>query len=232
MNRRPLKISFNAFPALDMGNEILVPDEPEISPGGSSSLLNQLRLALCSDEELAEQLQTGNADALAILFKRHSRLIFLICRRILRNDSEAEDATQQVFLDVFRSIRQFDSKKGTFKTWLLMFAYHRTLNHRRALLAARFFDTDSLDDLRPELCRPGRTYEGPEGRVLVQQVLSALQPRQRRTIELTYYEGLTAEEISEHTGETVRVVRHNLYRGIQQLRKALCGPTVRSEVNR
>jgi RNA polymerase sigma-70 factor (ECF subfamily) len=51
-------------------------------------------------------------------------------------------------------------------------------------------------------------------------VLKSLQPRQRRTIELVYYEGLTAEEISVKTGESVRVVRHNLYRGLEKLRTA------------
>jgi RNA polymerase sigma-70 factor (ECF subfamily) len=54
-------------------------------------------------------------------------------------------------------------------------------------------------------------------------VLVHLQPRQRRTIELIYYEGLTAEEVSIQTGETVRVVRHNLYRGLEKLRKSLSG---------
>jgi RNA polymerase sigma-70 factor (ECF subfamily) len=53
-----------------------------------------------------------------------------------------------------------------------------------------------------------------------------LKPRQRRTIELVYYEGLTAEEISTHTGETVRVVRHNLYRGLEKMRAVLCGSSV------
>jgi RNA polymerase sigma-70 factor, ECF subfamily len=59
--------------------------------------------------------------------------------------------------------------------------------------------------------------------VLVEQVLSHLKPRQRRTIELIYYEGLTADEVSLRTGETVRVVRHNLYRGLEKLREALRG---------
>jgi RNA polymerase sigma-70 factor (ECF subfamily) len=65
-------------------------------------------------------------------------------------------------------------------------------------------------------------YSLPEMSLLVEQVLSTLQPRQRRTIELVYYEGLTAEEVSKRTGETVRVVRHNLYRGLEKLRKAFC----------
>ena len=73
-----------------------------------------------------------------MLFERHSGLLFGIARRILRNGAEAEDAVQQVFLDVFRSIHQFDPEKGEFKTWLLMFGYQRILNCRRALVSIDF----------------------------------------------------------------------------------------------
>jgi RNA polymerase sigma-70 factor (ECF subfamily) len=63
-------------------------------------------------------------------------------------------------------------------------------------------------------------------KLLLKKALGTLQPRQQRTIELTYYEGLTAEEIAVRTGETVRVVRHNLYRGLEKLRRHLCSPVV------
>ena len=162
---------------------------------------------------------------MAVLFERHASSLFRIARRILRNEAEAEDAIQQIFLDVFRSIQQFDPEKGGFKTWLLLFAYHRISNCRRSLAANRFFDTDSFDELLPAvfpLTERPFGYSLPEIRVLVDQVLSALQPRQRRTIELVYYQGLTAEEVSKRTGESVRVVRHNLYRGLEKLRKAFC----------
>jgi RNA polymerase sigma-70 factor, ECF subfamily len=192
------------------------------APASETSLFSRFRQHLCSDEYLADQLQGGNGEALAVLFKRHSPLLFGIARRVLRNDSEAEDAVQQIFLDVFRSIHQFDPEKGPFKTWLLMFAYHRTFNCRRSQLANRFFQTDPLEDKLPELHQPASSQSAAENSVLVSQVLKSLQPRQRRTIELVYYEGLTAEEISLKTGESVRVVRHNLYRGLDKLRKAFC----------
>jgi RNA polymerase sigma-70 factor, ECF subfamily len=189
-------------------------------PAAESSFLSVLKQRFCSDEELADQLQSGNADALAALFRRHSPLLFGIARRILRSDTEAEDAVQQIFLDVFRSIHQFDPEKGAFKTWLLMFAYHRTFNSRRSQIANRFFDTDPLEERSYELRAPDRERSTAETSILVAQVLKLLQPRQRRTIELVYYEGLTAEEVSSKTGESVRVVRHNLYRGLDRLRKA------------
>ena len=184
-----------------------------------------LQQRFASDEDLAKLLQGGNADALTILFKRHSPLLFGIARRILRNDAEAEDAVQQIFLDVFRSIQQFDCNKGAFKTWLLMFAYQRTFNSRRSQIANKFFDTDVLEEsmgLNGGPMTEASRYSYAEIRILVEQVLGALHMRQRRTIELIYREGFTAEEVSAHTGESVRVVRHNLYRGLAKLRKAFC----------
>jgi RNA polymerase sigma-70 factor (ECF subfamily) len=189
-------------------------------PADEDSFLSLLKQRFCSDEELADQLQSGNADALAVLFRRHSPLLFAIALRILRSETEAEDAVQQIFLDVFRSIHQFDPEKGTFKIWLLMFAYHRTFNNRRSQIANRFFDTDPLEERVSALRAPEGERSTAENSILVAQVLRSLQPRQRRTIELVYYEGLTAEEVSSKTGESVRVVRHNLYRGLDKLRKA------------
>jgi len=202
-------------------------------PVEESSFLSALKQRFCSDEELADQLQSGNAEALAVLFRRHSPLVFGIARRILRSDTEAEDAVQQIFLDVFRSIHQFNLEKGTFKTWLLMFAYHRTFNSRRSQIANRFFDTDPLEEGLSGLWPSVRERSTVENSILVAQVLKSLQPRQRRTIELVYYEGLTAEEVSSKTGESVRVVRHNLYRGLEKLRKAfsarVCKPLAKGE---
>ena len=192
-----------------------------VSRAGERSLLSGLRQSFTSDEELAEQLQSGESDALGVLFKRHSGLLFGIARRILRNDTDAEDAVQQIFLDVFRSIHQFDREKGKFKTWLLMFAYHRTFNSRRSQISNRVFNTDPLEENLLGSPARYRDYSPVENSILSAQLLESLNPHQRRTIELVYYEGLTPEEIATKTGDSVRVVRHNLYRGLEKLRKVL-----------
>jgi len=56
---------------------------------------------------------------------------------------------------------------------------------------------------------------------LVEQVLALLEPRQRKVIELTYFEGLTAEEVAKATGNSASSVRNNLYRGLSKLRNAV-----------
>jgi len=203
-----------------------VDEAPATIPVPEVSVLDRLRQKLLSDEALAENLQSGDTDALTVLFERYGPRLLSVARRILRNDADAEDAVQQTFLDAFRSIQQFDPDKGAFKSWLFMFGYQRIFNCRRSLGANRFFDTEPFDEIltrKPDEKERFASYSMAETVVLIEQVLGRLQPRQRRTIELVYYEGLTAEEISVRTGETVRVVRHNLYRGMEKLRMAVHG---------
>jgi len=223
---RTVRLALDSLPSGTGAFGDSIDDGPATIPATELSLLSELRQRLLSDEALAENLQSGDADALTVLFERHGPRLLGVARRILRNNTEAEDAVQQIFLDIFRSIQQFDPEKGAFKTWLFMFGYHRIFNHRRSLAANRFFDTDSFDESLHGLPRePERSssFSLAETAVLIEQALRSLQPRQRRTIELVYYEGLTAEEVSVRTGETVRVVRHNLYRGLEKVRRAVCG---------
>lgn len=223
MSPRITKLVFGAMPArIPDFPDTCVPDTPA-SGSAAVSVLRQLQTRFLSDEALAKEMQDGNAEALTFLFERYAANLFRVAKRILRNEAEAEDAVQQVFLDVFRSIQQFNPEKGSFKTWLMLFAYERIFNCRRSMTARRFFDTDSFDELLTEAFPLMKRCFGcslPETGVMVEQIMRALQPRQRRTIELIYYEGLTAEEVSTRTGETVRVVRHNLYRGLERIRRA------------
>jgi len=167
----------------------------------------------------------GCNDALAVLFERHSALVFRTARAILRDDGEAEETVQRVFLDVFRAARQFNSDRGSFTTWLLQYAYHRSLDRRAHLQANHFYNLIEFDDLAPTelfygaghlLCLPRQEIV-----CLVEQALAMLEPHQRKVIQLTYFEGFTAQEIAGKTGDSASSVRHHLYRGLKRLRDAL-----------
>src|ERR1700730_12479660 len=187
--------------------------------------LSPSRLRTLTDEDLMAALHIGCNDALAVLFERHSPLVFRIARAILHDDGEAEETVQRVFLDIFRAVNQFNPDRGTFKTWLLQYAYHRSIDRRQHLQSNRFYSRDELNDLMPaELFnRPEHLLCLSQQEVvcLVEEVLATLESRQRRVIELTYFEGLTAEEIATKTGDSASSVRHNLYRGLAKLRIVL-----------
>ena len=183
------------------------------------------RLRVLSDAELSAALLSGCNDALAILFERYSRLVFHIARNIVKDEGEAEETVQQVFFDLFRAIRQFRPERGSFKTWLLQFAYHRSINRRQHLSANRFYNSEELDETMFGHILDGTQHVLPlaplETTHFIAQMLATLKPRQRQVIELTYFEGLTAEEIASRIGEKASNVRHDLYRGLSVLRYAL-----------
>lgn len=181
------------------------------------------------DLRLVRQLQDGNPDALTSLFNKYSGSVFALARRMLRNSAEAEEVVQQVFLDTYRSIHQFDPQKAAYKTWLYQSAYYRALNRKSHLESKGFYTNVEMDE--QELM--GELYEGagrfmqqlsPQETVqLVKQLLrsKSIQKKQRVAILLTFFHGFTAEEIAAHTGETPAAVRHHLYRGLSKLRLAL-----------
>src|SRR5258708_30860843 len=93
-----------------------------------------------SDEELMHVLQGGSQDALAVLFERYYRLVFHTAVGIVRDRSEAEDVMQDVFLEIYRDAAKFDPARGKLRTWLLQYAYHRSLNRRKYLATRRFYE--------------------------------------------------------------------------------------------
>jgi len=170
-------------------------------------------------------LKAGHSDALAVLFDRYHRLVLSIAYKILRDLSEAEDAMQSVFLEIYRVAAQFNPAKGTTKVWLLQYAYHRSLNRRQYLRIRNFYDASEREPAEgsdEQLSPRGPLPLAPaETRELLRQGLRQISALQRRTLELAYFEGLSLREIAEKTGESLGNVRHHYYRGLSRLRSVL-----------
>ena len=171
-----------------------------------------------TDEELMDCLRRGGHEALTVLFDRYHHLVFSIALRIVRDLGEAEEVVQTVFLDIFRTAANFDTRKGILKGWLLQFAHHGALHRKRHLVANHFYRWEELEAVLESGASFALAGESPEVVRLAEQMLGKLKPRQRAVLELTYYEGLTADEIAERLGESVHAVRHDLYRGLEALR--------------
>jgi RNA polymerase sigma-70 factor (ECF subfamily) len=171
-----------------------------------------------TDEELMVAVTAGRGDALTVLFDRYHRLVFSVALRIVRDPGEAEEVVQTVFLDIFRSAANFDPRKGILKVWLLQYAYHRSLHRKRHLVANHFYRWDELEAAINVGSNRALSDDGPDTTRFLQEILGKLKPRQRTVLELTYYEGLTAEEIAKRLGQSVHAIRHDLHRGLTTLR--------------
>src|SRR5260370_12644220 len=92
-----------------------------------------------SDEELMIEVGQGDGNAFTVLFDRYNRLVLTVALRIVHDAAEAQEVTQDVFFEFYRSVRRFDSARGTLNVWLLQFAYHRNINLRHYLLLKQFY---------------------------------------------------------------------------------------------
>ena len=201
-----------------MENQSLVPE-----PAASAFGVSILRMPNLSDEDVMERLRKGDPDALPVLFDRFYRLVLSIGSRILRDPGEAEDVMQEVFLEIFNRAAQFDPAKGSAKTWILQYAYHRSLSRRQYLALRNFYDRRQVGERQfSESCALDLSWRGltvQEWRRVIEQGLATLNEKQRKTLELACFQGLLLSEIAERTKESLPNVRHYYYRGLEGLRK-------------
>ena len=88
-----------------------------------------------SDERLILRLQTKDVEALGVLYRRHARLVYSVCFRILRDCVEAEDLVHEVFLCLYRKCKSFDPAKGAARSWLIQLTYSKCFDWRDYLKA-------------------------------------------------------------------------------------------------
>jgi RNA polymerase sigma-70 factor (ECF subfamily) len=179
-----------------------------------------------SDELLLAQVRRGVKDALGLLFRRHARAVRNVAYRILRNEAEADDLVQEVFLFLFRKAALYDSAHGAAGTWIIHVAYHRAFDRRRYLNTRHFYSSQELDDVsfrladkREEIPFHGQSMEGILGKPLMALFNARLTVEQQETIRLYFFEGYSFKEIAEFTGRSLVNVRNHYYRGLDRMRK-------------
>jgi RNA polymerase sigma-70 factor, ECF subfamily len=176
-----------------------------------------------SDDDLMARLRTHDQTALDLLFERYARLVFGVAFRVLRDHGEAEDVVQEVFFHVFRKASLFDPERGSAKGWIVHIAYHRALDKRAHLGRRGFYlgtEIESLDDTLTGDTDLDREIGAKLNRQQLEKAFEELPEKQRRTLELFYFEGLDLREIAERLDESLENVRHYYYRGLAKLRKS------------
>jgi len=171
-----------------------------------------------SDEELLVQVGNGNKEALSILFQRHARAVHSVARRILKDDSEAEDLLQELFLFIFQKAKSFDAAKGSAASWIIQMAYHRAIDRRRYLGFRQHYNSQELDEDRLMGQQNQISINNLAGKALLEKLRKELPAAQLQTLELHFFEGYSFHEIAEQTGQTFGNVRNHYYRGLERLR--------------
>jgi RNA polymerase sigma-70 factor (ECF subfamily) len=168
-----------------------------------------------ADAALVAAMAAGDREALAELYARHAGLLLGLALRIVRERREAEDLLHDVFLEAWRSAKDFDPRRGRVRTWLAIRMRSRALDHQKSARVSRNAGDQALaalvDDARPQDPDHGR----------VRTALAQLGPDQRTVLELAYFEGLSCSEIAARLAIPVGTVKSRLAAGLERLRGQL-----------
>jgi RNA polymerase sigma-70 factor (ECF subfamily) len=175
------------------------------------------------DAMLVHQLLQRDVDAFEQLYDRHSRIVYALVLRIVQQASTAEEVVQDVFLQLWRNAKRYDTRRGPFVPWLMAVARNRALDHLRLKSERQRRREDQTEELPPVIDFPQFEKELDEKRRAerVRAVMDSLNPRQKKAIELAYFEGLSHTEIAETLKEPLGTVKSWIRNGLLRLKEGL-----------
>jgi RNA polymerase sigma-70 factor (ECF subfamily) len=184
---------------------------------------------------LVARLRSGSEEAFAEWIRDQGPAVLTVARRLLGNEEDARDATQETFLSAFRGIQGFQGG-ARLSTWLHRIAVNSALMRRRTLSRRREeMAEDDFEDLLPRYTPGGHHVDAPgpwgesadaaavreETREEVRRAIERLPENYRLALTLRDIEELETDEVAEHLGITVNAAKIRVHRARQALRTLL-----------
>lgn len=177
-----------------------------------------------SDTQLIERTLGGETDAFNMLVRRWERQIYGLTLRMLGQDDEARDATQETFLSAYRNLSKFRGE-AKFSSWI----YRIALNICNTKLRGRSRNMVSLEEqyevsgfeLTADTEDLGSNIQQEQVTRAVRRALQGLPADMRQVIIMKEYEGLKFAEIADILGIPLSTVKTRMYTGLAELRKRL-----------
>ena len=167
------------------------------------------------DRDLVGRYLAGDVLAFDTLMTRHERAVFRLCFRFVKNQDDALDLTQEVFIKAFENLAAFRGD-ARFKTWIYRVAVNHCLNHVKKNSREFVEVTDAIGSVPAS---SHRELLENERRELVRDMIDCLPPRQKAILELRMYENLSYEEIAKTVDRSVSTVKSSVFFALAKLKK-------------
>ena len=174
------------------------------------------------DDQLITLISNGEKEALDVFYERHARSVFSLARYMLRDYTLAEEATQDIFVNLWQKASSYNPQRGKPRAWFMSIAHHRIIDVIRA--RKRYVQSTNevpheLLDLHPssEPSTEEQAYRNLTREALI-EALGPLPPEQREVIILAYFEGYSQSEIASKLGQPLGTVKTRVRLGMQKLR--------------
>lgn len=178
-------------------------------------------LAGMSDAALVTAIGRFSQEALAEAYRRHSGAVLGLARRILRDQTLAEEITQEVFLRLWDHPAKFDAERGSLRSFLLSHTHGRSVDLIRSESSRR---TREEKDARLTAAAGPNIEEEVWQMALadhVKDALAELKEDERRAIELAYFGGHSYREVAEMLGQPEGTVKSRIRSGLKKLQASM-----------
>ena len=168
-----------------------------------------------------QRVAAGDQSAVAVFVERYSAAMWSLARRYCPSAAEAEDAVQDVFVELWEKAGRFDPSRASEYTFVMMVARRRLIDRLRR--QGRGIPTVSLSEAGEQAGRADDTVERDETVRKAHSTLSQLPEPQRKVIHFSIYGGLSHTQIAEKLGLPLGTVKTHARRGLIKLREAIRG---------
>jgi len=170
--------------------------------------------------DLGRRLAEGDDDAFTDVVHMYSRRVYALCYRVLRDEEEAKDMVQEVFLRVYSKRASFKSKSSLY-TWI----YRIALNMCFSYLKRQRARTVPFDEVEPMLAQRESSGPGRESelRAMVGRAMENLPPKQRAVFAMRFYDKMSFKDIAEAMGTSLGAAKANHHFAVEKLRQMLKG---------
>jgi RNA polymerase sigma-70 factor, ECF subfamily len=170
-----------------------------------------------SDLELVESFQKGNEVSFNELVRRYQEKVYWVAQRLVNDHDQADDIVQEVFLKVYRALKDFRGDSGVY-TWLYRITVNISLNAIRRQRIKDFLRIDEFFEYPSEESeQPDKQYEQNEQTMLIEEAIEKLPEKQKAVFILRYYEELPYEDISKILGTSVGGLKANYFHAVKKI---------------
>src|SRR5260370_9810691 len=154
-----------------------------------------------TDQELMDAVSHRDTTALGMIFDRYYKVVLNITWRALGDRTEAEDLTQEIFLQIFHHAHRFDSSQETAKSAIVRYSFQRSYNRRMSMILRRKYAPETIAKLEAEQLEPPFSLKGIEGftlketKMVMHNAIALLTEKERPVLTLCYFECLAYEEV-------------------------------------
>ncbi|MBI3945423.1 MAG: sigma-70 family RNA polymerase sigma factor [Armatimonadetes bacterium] len=180
-----------------------------------------------ADADLARRVQVGDLDAFEQLFRRHQRRLYSIAMGILHDPDDAEDATQEAFVNAYRALPRL-AECEAFRAWLTRIVVNVCRDRARRFDAKPDFSLDAEDEetgtslqIPDPGPQPDQVLAASELQQQVRRAIAGLPPDFREVVVLHEVHGLKLEEVAQSVGVPIGTVKSRLSRGRALLKRSL-----------